>query len=154
MHNVWGLYTEELLPNPRSNVHVRTKPSQKSPACNFRTIFSSPSSQLYRGSISASWCFSLLHQSRLLVYRMFRFISTVVGGIHCIFLLVHSRLDCLASDFATLEERRYHVAKAVRIAMGRMGGRRTLQTYTRGVLETNSCYFIRNFVNFSVKSFM
>jgi hypothetical protein len=73
---------------------------------------------------------------------MFRFISTVVGGIRCIFLLVHSRLDCLSSDFATLEERRCYVERAVRIAMGRVGGRRTLQAYTRGVLEANSKYLI------------
>ena len=67
---------------------------------------------------------------------MFRFISTVVDGIHFIFHLVHSRLDCLASDFATLEERRCHVEKAVRIGMGRVGSRRTVQTFTKGVLKS------------------
>lgn len=32
--------------------------------------------------------------------------------------------------------------------MGRVGGRRTLQTYTRGVLEVNSECLIWNFLNF------
>ena len=49
----------------------------------------------YIGGALALLGFSLLHQSRFLGFRMFRFISTVVGRIHCIFRLVHSRLDCL-----------------------------------------------------------
>jgi hypothetical protein len=67
---------------------------------------------------------------------MFWFISTVTDAIRCVFLLVHSMFDCLASYFTTLEEGRCLVEKAVWITMGRMGSRRTLQTYTRGVLET------------------
>jgi len=66
---------------------------------------------------------------------MLWFISIIMDGIRCVFLLVDSRIDCLASDFNSLEEGRCHVEKAVWITMGHLGGRRTLQAYTTGVLE-------------------
>jgi len=41
--------------------------------------------------------------------------------IRCVFLLAHSLLDWLVSDFTTTEEGGCHVEEAVWIAMGCMG---------------------------------
>ena len=68
---------------------------------------------------------------------MLWFISIIMDRICRAFLLVNSYFDCLASGVAPAEEGRRHAEKTVWIAMGHMGGQRTLQTYTRGVLEVN-----------------